>query len=420
MRYRDILSIAAFRSFWIGQTISLIGDAFYYVVFMFMVGKLTGSAAMVGFVGAVETIPFLLLSPYAGIIADRIDRRKILLATAIASGGLLTVFAILVLTVQPLPIWTLFVTAGLTSVVTTFLLPAKNAAVPALVPQDKLLTANALNSVSTNLTPVFAHTLTATVLTILYGLSPTIFFASIVGINAVSFFISAAFFFRMPSIIPDRTEMPHAGEDLKQGFLYLRSRGDLKALLWLTGALHLFLSPFFVVYIQTNNTWFTGHPRDLALVEGSFFLAMTLCSLLVGRLHINRPGLSYGFSILVVGATIACMGFSRTVPLYIGWNLLCGFALPFAQIPMQTYLQISVPDGLRGRVNSVLGMVYMGVMPIGLGLGGLMIDHIGLVTSYLVMGGGMASAGLLAFILPEFRRAVIPAEAMPEGTAALS
>lgn len=407
MTYRDLLRIPGFRAFFIGQSISLVGDAFYYVVFMFMVGEITGSAAMVGFVGALEMVPFLLLSPYAGIIADRIDRRKILLATALASGTILFVFLGVVLSNQTVPLWTLFATAFLTSVVTTFLGPAKNAAIPSLVPAEGLLAANALNGISANITPVFSHFFTATVLAVLYKLSPQYFFAAVVALNVLSFYWSAYFFLRMPPCVPDRVVESHAMEDLREGIAYLKSRLDLKVLVTAQGLLSLFVSPFFVVYIAVNKAWFDGTPMVLAICEGGFFVGMVVASALVGKANVRRPGLAFVGSTLIVGVTVVFMGYSPVLWQFVVWNFLAGLAVPFAQIPMQTYLQLSVPDGFRGRVNSVLMMVNLGVMPLGMSTAGIMLDAIGIVASFWVMGLGMAVAAAFGWAFAEFRNATI-------------
>lgn len=85
----QLLRIPAFRNLWLGQAISQIGDALYYVAFMFMVKKITGQNAMVGYIGAVEVLPYFIFGPFTGVLADRIDRRKILLWSDLLCGILL-------------------------------------------------------------------------------------------------------------------------------------------------------------------------------------------------------------------------------------------------------------------------------------------------------------------------------------------
>ncbi|MEA2554611.1 MAG: transporter, family, macrolide efflux protein, partial [Fimbriimonadaceae bacterium] len=79
MLSRELLRIRGFRDLWLGQAISQIGDSIYYVAFMFMAQKVTGSIAMVGYVGSMEMLTYLLVGPYAGVIADRNERKRIML-----------------------------------------------------------------------------------------------------------------------------------------------------------------------------------------------------------------------------------------------------------------------------------------------------------------------------------------------------
>src|SRR5579862_8820226 len=126
------LRIAPFRALWLGQAISQLGDAFYYIAFMFMVQKVTGSSVMVGYVGALEALPFLLLGSYAGVVVDRLDRRRIMLLSDLCSGlALVGLAACIWLQRQP-PVWALLVTPFVLSSVRCFFMPAKSASIPSL------------------------------------------------------------------------------------------------------------------------------------------------------------------------------------------------------------------------------------------------------------------------------------------------
>ena len=107
----QLLRIPAFRNLWLGQSISQIGDALYYVSFMFMVSQLTGRVDMVGYVGAVEMLPFFIFGPYTGVLADRIDRRLILLWSDLISGFVLVGLAVMAFAMGTPPVWSLFVAA---------------------------------------------------------------------------------------------------------------------------------------------------------------------------------------------------------------------------------------------------------------------------------------------------------------------
>lgn len=380
------------------------GDAFYYVVFAFMVEKVTGSIAMVGYVGATETLPFLLFSPYSGVLADRMDRKKIMLVSDLLSGSLLVAFSLMILVLGQPPVWAIFVVAGLLSTVRAFFMPAKNAAIPALVPADDLMRANSLSMTTQQTMPVIALSLSAGVLAALYQLSPTWFFASSIGINSLSFFGSAFFVAKLPKILPDRkADMEHAFQDLKHGIGYIKRRHELKILLLLQGLVNMMIAPFFVVYVAANKQWFDGKPQTLTFFELSFFVGMVFGSIAVGRMKVTRVGASYIAAIGLCGLTIALMAVSRTYVGFTAWNFAAGLAIPFAWLPVNTWLQSSVEDAFRGRVNSVYSMVTMGVMPLGQSLAGVLVKQAGLANAFLIMGVGMVGAAVVGLADRRFR-----------------
>jgi hypothetical protein len=89
-------------------------------------------------------------------------------------------------------------------------------------------------------------------------------------------------------------------------------------------------------------------------------------------------------------------------------QVVCGLAVPFAEIPVTTYLQSSVPDDTRGRVNSVYTMVQVGMSPVGYFMGSLLVDQGGLVFAFIFMGVGMTVAALGGLLDPAFRTARMP------------
>src|SRR5438874_4289515 len=269
----QVLSIRAFRHLWAGQAISQFRDAFYYVVFAFMVAKLTGEPKMVGFVGAAETLPFLLFSAYAGVVADRLDRRRIMLLSDMLCGLALVLFAGLVISNSHPPTWTLLLTPFVLSCVRVFFIPAKNAAIPALVPEEMLLKANAFSSMTQSFMPLFGLALSASVLGVLYAISQTWFFVAAIAVNALSFFGSAYYVAKLPAVIPDRTdEEKHPLTEFVEGLRYIKRRKVIAIQIALGSLVNLMISPFFVVYVITNNKWFGGKPQTLSWCETVFFL----------------------------------------------------------------------------------------------------------------------------------------------------
>lgn len=410
------LRIPAFRNLWLGQAISQLGDSFYFVIFGFMVQKITGSSFMVGFVSALEMAPYLLLSAYAGVVADRVDRRRIMLVSDVVSGGLLAGFALVIaLCGGNPPVWSLFVIATTLSTARAFFMPAKSAAIPAIVPEDRLLSANALSAATQNFMPLISLSLSAAVIAVLFKISPTWFFATTIVVNMLSFLGSALFVAKLPPILPDRggTEDAHPLQDLKDGVRFIQVRHELWVMLGLQLLLALAIGPFLVVYLAANKAWFGDQPQTLAWMEFSLFLGMVVGSALVGRIKVSRPGLAYVASAVGIGVAVIGMGFTPTFQLVLGWNVLAGLMIPLGSIPVSTYLQLTVPDAFRGRVMSAWTMVGMGAQPLGLALGGLLVEGLGIVGAFVAMGTGLVAAGALGLADGPFRAMKMPDAGAP-------
>ncbi|RYG39378.1 MFS transporter [bacterium] len=406
MNYSHVLRIRSFRDLWLGQAISQLGDAFYYIVFMFMAKKLTGSDGVVATVGVLETLPYLLFSAYAGVAADRFDRRKVMLWSDIASGAALFGFAaFLVFNPKP-PLFMLLVMPFLLSTMRCFFMPAKSAAIPAVVPKNLLQLANSLSSTTQNIVPLVGLALTGGVLTLLWVNSPEYFFLICVALNTVSFLLSAWFIARLPVLKAEqKAQESHALTDFVEGVRYIRRRPDLITFIAMTTGFRLGVAPFFVAYLAANDAWFGGGPSTLTWMEFSFFVGMVAAAPLMGKVKVEHPGRWFATGLFVVGLMVGLMAFSRTFALFVILNIVCGLAVPPADIPVNTWLQKSVPDAFLGRVNSVLNMVATGAMPMGLALGGVLIRQIGTSGLFMAMGGVMMVACAAGFLTPAFRNA---------------
>lgn len=410
LSYSDVLRIRPFRDLWLGQAISQMGDAFYYVAFMFMVKKVTGQDAMVGAVGALETLPFLVFGPYAGVLADRIDRRRIMLASDLLSGLALVFFGATILLNGKPPVPLLLAIPFALSTIRVFFTPAKSAAIPALVPDRALTAANSLSMTTQNLMPMIGLGVTAGVLSALYTLSPAAFYASTVGLNALSFFGSAIFIAKLPPLMPDRKDAheTHPIADLIEGARYLRNRHDLLVFTVMLAVFRLCVAPFFVVYLAVNDRWFGGKPQTIAWFEFSFFVGMIVSSYAAGRIKAKRPAWWFCLGLATVGVTVFAMAFSPHFWLFVLWNVGAGLAIPVADLPIITYLQRSVPDAFRGRVNAVREMISTGVMPIGMSMAGALVARIGVEWMFILMGAGMTGACLGGLLDRRFRNIELP------------
>lgn len=379
-----------------------------------MINKITGEASMVGFNGALETLPFLLLGPHAGVLADRVDRRKIMLVSDIVCALVLLLLAAVVLLNGKPPVEAILATSTIASCARAHFHPARNAAVPRLTPEGRVLEANAFSAMTFNFVFMAGLALSAVLLGVLYSSLGSSFYLYAVALNALSFLGSALFVVRLPSLEPERDalhEESHVLRDVKDGLRYLKGRHELKILFLIGLISNLMVAPFFPVYVKANQLWFGDMPQTLTWFECSFFVGMVIAGAYVAKAKVRAAGWGNIVGLLVCGLTVALMAYFRTIPWWCALNFAAGLALPFAWIPSDTYLQVSVPDSYRGRVQSLKTMISNGAQPIGLTLGGVIIDRLGLVFAFLLMGGGMAMATLVGLLDRPFRTLRVEEEA---------
>lgn len=407
MKAFDILRVRPFRMLWIGQAVSQFGDALYFFVFLYMVDRLTKDPTQVGLVMAIQAIPMLLLSPYAGTLADRMDRRKIMIASDVASLAVMALLGVVILLNPNPPIRVIFVAAFLLSLVNVFFLPAKSASIPRLVPPERLLEANSLSQATQTLMPLIGLSLSAGVLAGLDKIFPNFFFLSAIAINGITFAVSAAFLTKLPSIIPDRGELGVLHDSHWQmtleGLRYAKEDLLIRTVTILGFLLNFFIGPFMLVYVAVNREWFGGEFWTLAVVECSFAGVMLVTSLFLGTRHVRYPTRLAIIGLIQIGVFLFLMGVSRNYALFVLWNLLCGIGVPL-QIPLNTYLQKITPDAMRGRVMSLLAMVSSVAIPLSAAAGGLVLHEVGAGIMFYIMGLGFIFTGFWAFFVRGFWR----------------
>lgn len=204
---------ANFRRLWLGQVVSQLGDWFSYVALYALLYDLTGSATAVASLMVVQMLPIALVGPGAGVVVDRHDRRRILIAADVVRG-----IAILGLIFVRTPgtVWIAYVVTALAVSASAFFEPARSATVPAIVPRDQLMTANAISTGTWSAMLALGASIGG-------GIAAWLGRDAAFVLNSASFFISAMFIARMQvPPIAGRTE--HSGwHGLVEGVRYMRA-----------------------------------------------------------------------------------------------------------------------------------------------------------------------------------------------------
>jgi MFS family permease len=382
----SLLRNARFLRLWIGQGTSFVGDAVSMVALVVLVVEITGSASAVGGALVARLLP-TIASPLAGVLADRVDRRIVLVASDLAR-------AVLVLgLVFARDLATIYILVFLMGLARTVFNPTVRAAFPSVVGGGDLTRANALISgtfsVSETAGPALGGLLVATV-------SVDAAFV----LDAVTYLISAAMLALTPLARPQREEDSAGfGEDLKAGFTYLG--GARVPLAIVLGAFLTVLTINITIPAEVflaRETFKAGN-AGYGLLVGLYGGGMVLGSALMAAVGDRVRLLPFYFvGVFASALALVGVGLSPAFVFALGALVVAGVANGTENVTTDTILQKSVPDAFLGRVFSVRFLGFSIGEVFAYGMGGAIVDASGARFTYLLAGAATASAGLVILI----------------------
>ncbi|MCC3471820.1 MULTISPECIES: MFS transporter [unclassified Microcoleus] len=393
-----------YRLFFAGQGISLIGSWMTQVATVWLVYNLSDSPWMLGVVGFTSQIPTLILLPFAGVLIDRTNRHRVIIATQILAMVQSLALAFLALT-GAVNIWQLLVLSLFQGAINAFDAPARQAFVPELVEKkEDLANAIALNASMFNgarlIGPAIAGLVIGTVgpsyCFLLDGIS---YIAVIAGLLAMKI---------KPRKIAASNTKPL--QRLKEGFDYAFGFPPIRAILLLlalvsfAGMSHTVLVPIFATKILN------GGPQTLGfLMAASGVGAFAGAIYLIGRKSIVGIGKLIAISPAIMGFGLIGFGLSRILWLSLIMMLFVGFGFIIQFAGGNTFLQTIVEDDKRGRVMSIYTMAFFGVTPFGNLVAGGMANYIGSPNT-VILGGIICILGSIFFTrqLPALKNLVRP------------
>jgi MFS family permease len=380
-----------YQLFFAGQLISLIGTWMDQVAESWLVYRLTGSALLLGTVAFASQIPVFLLAPIGGALADRADRRKILVATQTSMMLLTFVLAWLTLS-HRVQIWHIITLAALTGIVNALDLPARQAFVVDMVSRADLVNAIALNSSMFNGARVIGPAL-AGIIVAAIG-EGWCFFG-----NGVSFIAVIVGLLLMRMERPRQSIEGSPLENIVEGFRFVATTGPIRALMLLLSLVSFTAMPYAVLMPVFADQILHGGPKALGLLMGCSGVG-ALCGALALAMRKTVHGLGTWVAASCVGFGVALLlfSFSRVMWLSAAMLVPAGFCMMIQMASSNTLIQSMVPDRLRGRVMSVYAMTFMGMAPFGSLLAGSLAHKLGAPWT-VAMGGIVAMAGALVFAL---------------------
>jgi DHA3 family macrolide efflux protein-like MFS transporter len=423
--YRRLFRNRSFMALWSGQTVSFIGDYFYWLAIPIMVQRLTGSPFLVGMSVISSSLPLLLLGPVAGVFVDRWDRKRTMIVSDVLRG-LLVLICLAVRT--PDQVWIYYVVAFLMSCVSRFFFPSQNAVLPLIVPdRDDLLAANGLMQIVQTVGLLLGPTLA--------GFSIGIWGEQVAFVvDSVTYFVSAAAILTMA--VPRTTvgrqvsggQIGAVWAEMRQGVAYLFGNRTMVGVLLCMSVVQLGLGAINVLWVPFMQETFGLGAEGLGAVDAAQGVGMVLGGLSLGFLtaRFSKKSLA-GWNILIIGGLIALMGLAspfslvhlfpglgidtpvmdRTVGqrllymplLLLAYSALLGVALVPAQSAMMTMMQLAVPDLKRGRVGSALNALTTLAGLLSMAAAASLSEAVPLRILYVVAGLITALAGPVGLIV---------------------
>lgn len=390
----------AFRYLWSGQIVSLLGDWFNLIASASLIAALTQSGAAIGGLFVLRMLAPFLVSPFAGVVADRYNRKTIVIVTDILRGF---VVLGLVLVREPQQVWLIYVLTTIQSASQGFFFPAWNSILPDITQPEELGVANALSSATWSVMLAFGAALGGIVSGIV-GVYPAFI------IDAMTFFLSAAIIFRMPyrSLLSrDSDQSILAGiRQYVDGLSYLRQHIDTFAIAINKGILGLLVIGFYqVVQVTIAEQYFPigdGGSISLGLMYVSSGIGSGIGPIL-GRYWARDRGRQLRLAI-AIGYACCLFGFLITSTLASFYIVLAGGFLRGIGgglvwvLGTQLLLQI-VPNQVRGRVFSTEFAMYTLFSALSSGTIGVLIDSSLGISGILLLGSGLLVIPILIWSL---------------------
>lgn len=390
-----------FRRLWGGMCVSLVGDGIFLVAMAWQVYALSNVPTALSLVGIAMTVPTIASLLLGGVVSDRADRRKVIVASDLVRGLAVGALALLALS-GTLKLWQIVALAVVYGSATGFFAPAFDAVVPDVLPAGELGQANSLDQF---IRPVALRLVGPALGGILLQ---TLGAGSAFALDAASFLISAAAVYSIRARPrPTRREAGAAsiGGDLRAGYRYVRGQ------VWLWGtfaaaaiAYLCFMGPTEVLLPFVVKNTLHGSAGDYGLVLAAGGLGSVACAVAMGQRGLPRREITFIYVVWTL-ATVAVAGYGLASAI---WQLMLA-SIAFnsletaGTIVWATLKQRKVPTSLLGRVSSLDWLISIALLPLSLALTGPLSAALGVQATLVAAGLVGAVVTLLALYLPGMR-----------------
>ena len=393
--------------FLVGQTITTFGSFLVQYAIMWHLTLTTKSGLVLALAAVFGFLPQAIVSIFAGVWADRVNRKMMIIVSDSVIALSTLILAMYMLSgVEDL--WLIFLVMAVRSIGAGVQMPAISALVPQIVPTDKLLTVNGINSSISSSLQLLAPVAAAGVYASM-SLAAILFIDVITAVIGLSLLATVA----VPTLARVASEdKPSYFADLKEGMSYIFSNQLVRWVMAIFAIIFLLivapsnLSPLMIARTFGGEVWM------LTVLELSFGVGMLIGGALIAVFakKIDRIGLIIGSSILF-GLLAVGMGFSTNLIVFFALFFVVGIAVPAFSTSAMTLLQETVEPERQGRVFGFLGIVMAVAMPLGMSILGPLADVVSVELLLIVTGIATVLIAVIAVLLPAGKRAMAAAHA---------
>lgn len=352
---------------WQGQLVSVFGDALYSMALGFWVLQKTGSTTIMGSIMALVTIPRIILGPFAGVIVDRCDRKKLIILGDLIRGIGMLVIAMLALN-GSLKIWMVMLMGIVLGICSSFFNPSIQSVLPEIVPSDKLIKANSSYQMATTGADIVGQSIGGLLYTVIGA--PLMFL-----INSISYLFSSFTegFIKIPKIERKNINITFR-EDFMEGIKFiLRFKGLIRSLI-----MAFFVNFLFGMIRVLIIPWFVSDP-SLGMAKYGILNGFQSFGFLIGTFVLsfitiksNQKYNVYIFSIVTFVSLIGLGAFiNNFIIIIICFSSAFGFMFVFNTVANSTIMELT-PADKRGKVFATIGTLAMAISPIGNFVGGVL------------------------------------------------
>ena len=384
MRHRN------FRLLFIGTLFSASGLWLQQVTINYLAFALTNSSFVVGLASGARSVP-LFAAPFGGVMADRYDKKRLMLWTQVAQMVLTLAFAIVIVSGN-LQVWHIFVFCLFSGVAWALNMPVRQSVIPASVPREDLMNAMALNSAGFNITRIIGPAL-AGIMIAKVGAGENFLIQSAAYLIVAFLVLQLAF---QPSFY-DTKPAGSAIENLKEGAVFVWRSATLRVQMMLALVPVVIALPYIAILPQFNAEVLDGTPGTFGMLMAAPGLGAVVATLFVARMKNNvRYGLLLLGSLLALGVSLIALAFASTLLVVLVTLVAVGGTQMAYMTASQTVVQLAIPDEYRGRVMGIY-MLNQGMLPLGSMFAGTLADVYSASIALMIMGGLVAALAVVFY-----------------------